>query len=58
MSWRLGWVVLALGWNGDLPTAGFLPVFWGFVAACLTGLLVSLATQVQEEHALRRAFGG
>lgn len=54
---QTGNVVLALGWIGELPTAGFLPVLWAFVAACLAGFAVSMVTRRQDGGALARAFG-
>jgi len=52
-----GNAVLALGWAGHLPTAGFLPVFWAFLAAWAAGIGVSLATPAQTREKLEGAFG-
>lgn len=40
----VGNAVLVLGWLGRLETFGFLPVFWAFVAAVVTGILVTWMT--------------
>jgi len=47
------WACLA-GW---LPLAGFLPVFWAFLAGALAGVLVSLASREQDPEPTSRAFG-
>jgi len=53
----LGNAVLLLAWAGQLPTAGFLPVFWGVVAALAAGVLVSLLTAPPPAELIERAFG-
>jgi len=40
-----------------LPLAGFLPVFWAFLAGSLAGVLVSLATPESRAELTARAFG-
>jgi SSS family solute:Na+ symporter len=52
-----GNAVLAAGFLGWLPLFGFLPVWWAFLAACLAGWLVSLATPQVEKPLMNRAFG-
>jgi len=52
-----GNAVLAVGWAGHLPTAGFLPVLWAFLAAWAAGIGISLATPAQDPRALERSFG-
>ena len=52
-----GTVTLALGWAEVLPTAGFLPVFWAFLAALATGVGVSLVTPPADRGVVDRAFG-
>jgi SSS family solute:Na+ symporter len=52
-----GNAVLLLGWSGNLPAAGFLPVFWAFLAAWAAGIGLSLATPRQDAEAERLAFG-
>ncbi len=47
-------------WAGHfewMPLAGFLPVFWAFVAGSAAGVGVSLASRPQDRSALARAFG-
>jgi len=52
-----GNAVLVLGWSWPgLPTLGFLPVFWAFVAAILAGVGASLASRTAPERTLA-AFG-
>lgn len=51
-----GNLVLALGWAERLPTAGFLPVFWAFVAAWGFGVGVSLAGRPCSRDLTSRAF--
>ena len=53
-----GNAVLALGWFWDgLPTFGFLPVAWAFVAASAAAVLVSLAGRPPRPALVAAAFG-
>jgi SSS family solute:Na+ symporter len=52
-----GNLVLVGGWRGELPTAGFLPVWWAFLAASLAGIAASRTTPAQDEKVLEVAFG-
>ncbi len=52
-----GNVVLALGLTGVLPTFGFLPVFWAWLAAIAAAWLVTLRTPPPPATANFMAFG-
>ncbi|MBT5874196.1 MAG: sodium:solute symporter family protein [Candidatus Latescibacteria bacterium] len=46
-----GNIVLIAAYNDMLPLLGFLPVFWGFVAATVTGIIVPFITApTSQEH--------
>ncbi len=51
-----GNAVLVMGVGKLIPMFGFLPVFWGFVAAVVAGLGASLLTAPPGEMVLSRAF--
>jgi hypothetical protein len=48
--------VLFLGRGELLPTFGFLPVFWAFIASMSAGVVVSLITAPPPEELTRLAF--
>jgi len=53
----VGNVVYGLGIAGVLPMAGFLPVFWAFIAGVVAAVVVSLATPASAPTLTDRAFG-
>lgn len=56
-SMLAGTLVLVLCQCGILPLLGFLPVFWGFLAAAAGVVIGSLLTRAPDETRLREAFG-
>ena len=52
-----GSAVLYLGLAGWIPLAGFLPVFWAFVAALVTAIVVTKIGQAGDPERIARAFG-
>lgn len=52
-----GQAVLAAAWSGGFDPRGFLPAFWGLLAAIGVAVAVSLATPPQAPVDLERAFG-
>jgi len=52
-----GSVVLGLGLAGWMPTLGFLPVFWAWLAAITAGVAVTLATTPADPALAEAAFG-
>jgi Na+/proline symporter len=53
----VGNFVLFAGTAGHFPLFGFLPVFWGLVAATLTALVVTHFDEAPTPESLERAFG-
>ena len=52
-----GNLVLIAGEFYELPTFGFLPVFWALIAAIAAGVLGSLASAPADPELTQRAFG-
>jgi SSS family solute:Na+ symporter len=52
-----GNLVYWAGLGGWIPLAGFLPVFWAFLAACAAGWLGSVLTPAPDREQTARAFG-